>query len=404
MQRFAVLALAAFGLWPVLATAQTSSDTQQAFAFCTVTDTGSAQAKIWASPVFPFSFPRSDVAGFGRLNTVAGEFLQYIAALGGAGDKQCVSLATRAEAEAMREEQRAIWSKRVYLIKIGDWREVPWTPAPWDPVTAVAPPAQLTKYFRCYNTEVDIPDRSDLSRTVASGVFAMPVPGNEPLSMYAQANAYAEEFKQTVRAHGVADQGTMCVPHDTAAEADKAQRDYRRIFSGFNQKFIDVAWSPGAQPAAAAPSTATTPVVPTGEAPVVPPAIAAQAPAGEHFCVAFVTRSKPPLVTRTPIWKAATGQNGTEAMTRSLSAVTAAVLQANPGKWQDFPAIQCQDNSAVFAGETFCYASSYKHFSGSQLAGQFCNASRALIDKRWEDMLKSNGGAVQSFAWPRSPE
>ena len=250
MQRCIVLlCLALASPCAVSARAQSAAEVQRGISYCTATDTGSAQVKIWASPVFAFDYPRTDVGALTRLNAIAAEFLQHVHTLGGAGEKNCTLYSTQSEAEASREQERARWSKRMYLVKLGDWREVAWTPAPWDPSKVAATPAQLIKYFRCYVTQTDIPDRSDRARTVVSNVFAMPVPGNKPMASYTQANAYAEEFKQVVRAQGVSDEGVSCVAHDSQAEADKAGVDYRRLFKGFNMKYAEVAWKPSAQAA-----------------------------------------------------------------------------------------------------------------------------------------------------------
>jgi hypothetical protein len=186
----------------------------------------------------------------------------------------------REEALAQREQQRAIWSKRLFLMKVGSWRDVDWTPPPWD--AAARPPAQTTRYFYCYATQVDIPDRSDLAHTVASQIFAMPT-GADPMAVYAQSAAYAEEFKQIVRAHGQPDEGTTCTAYDTQAEAAKASRDHRRLFGGFNTKFAEVAWMPsGSAPAAVA-------ATPTSASVAQPAAAAAAAPRALGVGIAPVT-------------------------------------------------------------------------------------------------------------------
>jgi hypothetical protein len=520
MLRFAWLALVAGSLLPLAATAQTTSATQQGFAFCTVTDTGSAQAKIWASPIVPVAHASSDPGGFKRSLELASEFHTHVGTLGGAGDKQCIVQPSQAEVAASRQEQQAIWDKRVYFIKIGDWRDVAWAPAAWNPATAAAQPAQLTKYFYCYNTQTDVPDRSDLARTVASQVFAMPVPGDDPGAVYAQANAYAETFKQTIRAHGLPDEGTLCIPHDTQGEADKTSRDYRKRLGGFNTKFTEVPWMPTGQSAAstpaitvnaviAAPAAAPTaapakgigvrinrvgtelaqavglaspqgawvvevvegggamkagikpmdvlleiagqavngpsdvPIIlsrlqPGFQAPVrlwrerrmqtvtltipdqpaaattashsTPPgaapetAVTDSAPDGGQYCAAFVLHSKSALALRAPIWEIPASQTSNAAMVDSLSRLVAAIIQANSStKWMTFPPIVCYDNSGVHTGETFCFSSTYKHFGGSQMAGQFCNPSKALIDKRWADMVKADGNNARLFSWPTNP-
>lgn len=520
MLRSAWLALVASSLLPLAATAQTSPATQQGFAFCTVTDTGSAQAKIWASPIVPVTYASSDPGGFKRSLELASEFHTHVGTLGGAGDKSCIVQPSQAEVAASRQEQQAIWDKRVYFIKIGDWRDVAWAPAAWNPATAAAQPAQLTKYFYCYNTQTDVPDRSDLARTVASQVFTMPVPGDDPGAVYTQATAYAEEFKQTVRAHGLPDEGTLCIPHDTQGEADKTSRDYRKRLGGFNTKFTEIPWMPTGKAAAstpattgnaviAAPSTAPTaapakgigvrintvgaelaqavglaspqgawvvevvegggamkagikpmdvlleiagqavntpgdvPIIigrlrPGFQAPVrlwrerqmqtvtltVPdqpvtatpashsmspsaaPETAAtdNAPDGGQYCAAFVLHSKSALVLRTPIWEIPASQTSNAAMSDSLSRLAATAIQANPGsKWMTFPPVLCYDNAATHAGETFCVSSTYKHFGGSQMAAQFCNRSKTLLEKRWAEMTRSDGPNVRNFPWPVTP-
>lgn len=258
-------------LMPVLGLAQAPAPSRSAFAFCSVTDTGSVPAKVWASPVFETSY-RDDASGWlQRSNELASEFHRQVGALGGAGNKDCTLGPGREEALAQREQQRAIWSKRLFLMKVGSWRDVDWTPPPWN---AAAPaPAQTTRYFHCYATQVDIPDRSDLARTVASQVFAMPS-GADPMAVYAQSAAYAEEFKQTVRAHGQPDEGTTCTAYDTQGEAGKASHDYRKLFGGFNTKFAEVAWMPSARaPAAVAASPASPSATPIAAAAAAAPRV-----------------------------------------------------------------------------------------------------------------------------------
>ncbi|QNH23192.1 hypothetical protein HEP73_04145 [Xanthomonas sp. GW] len=272
MLRNAVLFSVFFaGLAPVAALAQAPAPTRTAFAFCSVTDTGGVPAKVWASPVVEIAY-QDDASGWlRRSNELASDFLQHVGSLGGAGTKDCMLGPGREEALAQREQQRAIWSKRLYLMKVGSWRDVDWTPPPWD--AAAKPPAQITRYFYCYATQVDIPDRSDLAHTVATQIFAMPS-GADPTAVYAQSAAYAEEFKQTVRAHGQPEEDTTCTAYDTQAEASKASRDYRRLFGGFNTKFAEVAWMPSGRAAAVAAATPTsasaTPIAPTAAAAAAP--------------------------------------------------------------------------------------------------------------------------------------
>ena len=516
MQRFAWLALVAGSLLSVVAKAETPPVTPQGFGFCTVTDTSSAQAKIWASPVFPLAHAPSDPSGFQRSQELAGEFLAHVGTLGGQGTKSCVVLATQGEAETFREEQRATWDERVYFVKIGDWREVAWTPAAWSPATATTTPAEVTRYFYCNHVDTDVPD--DLSHTVATAVFARKVPTGNPMAVYDMAAAYTSQFKQQVLAHGLPEKGD-CLPFDTQGEADHQRRLILKLFKGFNMRFDEIAWTPGDDvvatvPAAAGVATSTphasTPIpttrlgiqinavsaelaqalglpsmqgawvvevadggaamkagikpmdvlveiagqaivahddvpglvarlrpgfqapvrvwrerrmqdltltipgqpsaqaattMPPAPVPAPPAALADPATTTDTglYCTAFVMRSKEPLMLRMPVWKIPASQASQTAMGESVSRMIAAVIQAHPAKWTAFPPVTCHDNSGVFADETFCISNTYKHFGGSQMAAQFCNRSKELIDKRWADMVKADGDNARIFPWPVAP-
>ena len=513
MLHFAWLALVAGSLLSVTAKAQTPPATPQGYGFCTVTDSNSVQAKIWASPVFPLTYAPGDPGGSQRGQEIAGEFLAHVGTLGGSGTKSCVVLATQSEAATFREEQRAIWDERVYFVKIGDWREVAWAPAAWSPATAATPPAELTRYFYCNHVDTDVPN--DLSHTVATMVFPRKVPGGNPMAVYEMAAAYTTQFKQQVRAHGLPEKGD-CLPFDTQGEADHQRQLILRHFKGFNMKYDEIAWTPGevaitAVPAAVAASTVPVKAVapatglgihinavsaelaqalglsstqgawvvevadgsaamkagikpmdvlmeiagqavnaygdvpaivgrlrPGFEAPVrvwrerriqdlkvavpaQPPAqpaaaipaspasatttavMPASAPDNGQYCTAFVMRSKENLLLRMPVWQVPAGQSSLAAMGDSVAHLIAAVIQTHPAKWTGFPAVSCHDNSGVFAGETFCFSNTYKHFGGAQMAAQFCNRSRELIDKRWADMVKADGGNARLFPWPVAP-
>lgn len=525
MMRFAWLALVACSLLPVAASAQAPAATAQGFAYCIVTDNSSAQATIWASPVFPVRHAASDPGGFQRSQQIAAEFLVHVGTLGGQGSKSCSVLDSQAEAISAREADRAIWGKRVYFIKIGEWRDVAWAPAPWSPAAA-APAAELTRYFYCYETNTDVPH--DLSHTVATGVFARNLPGSDPMAAYTLASAYSEQFKQQVRAHGLPENGS-CTPFDTQGEAEHQQRLILKHFKGFNMKFEQIAWTPSdiaiaANPAAAAAATAVAtttsaasvaataaatvpgsgvglrinavtaelaqalalpstegawvvevidggaakkagikpmdvvveiagqavtaysdlpvllgrlrpgfqapvrvwregkmqdltltipeqpavpvatamPASPTPTAPAVDQ-VSSHAPDHGQYCTAFITHTKSSLILRAPIRQLSAAQTSHAAMTDALSQWVAAVVQAHPIKWMTFPPTACHDNSGVFKGETFCVSVNFKHFGGTQMAAQFCNPSREMIDKRWADMVKADGGNAQIFPWPVAP-
>ncbi len=238
MHRLVVLALVALSLSPRVAAVQSPTT---GYVLCTLTDIGHTPARIWASPVFESNVAAYDMEA---LNRLAGAFHRHAAGLGGAGEKSCVATNTRAEAEALRQEQRALWDKRTFFVKAGSWHDVPWTP-PADVLVARNPEQAQTRYFRCHATLTDVPGRIDIAWTVSSGVFEKPVPGDRALAAaMEQAHSYREEFKTVAQAAGIPAELSSCFPYDTRGEADKAERDYRRLIGGFNTKYNVIAWVP----------------------------------------------------------------------------------------------------------------------------------------------------------------
>jgi hypothetical protein len=155
---------------------------------------------------------------------------------------------------------------------------------------------------------------------------------------------------------------------------------------------------PSGQAAAVTPTSATSPASATTAA-----AIPANAQDNGQYCTAFVTRSKEKLMLRVPVWQISASQASEAAMSDSVSRLIAAVIQAHPAKWMALPPVTCHDNSGVFPGETFCISNTYKHFGGAQMAAQFCNRSKEMIDKRWADMDRADGGNATLFPWPVAP-
>ena len=152
---------------------------------------------------------------------------------------------------------------------------------------------------------------------------------------------------------------------------------------------VKVSALPSKQPAAAlTPATAVTPIV------------SAASPGKGQYCTAAVTRTKDKLSLRIPIREFLFTQGDHAAMRNALSGLIAAAIAAHPVKWMPFAPIACYDNYGVFAGETFCVSVIHKHFGGTQMAAQFCNASKEMLDKRWADMVKADGGSAREFPWP----
>lgn len=513
MLRPFVLALAAGSLLPVSGRAQqASSATRHSYAFCTVTDTSRTPVVIWASPVVPLELSPDDTSAVLLGEEIAGEFLTEVGSLGGAGTKNCVLLGTQAEAMQFRAEQQAPWAARTLFGKLGDWRDVAWAPAPRKPGAAADDALPVTRYFQCHATQTRLPDRSALSRTVASGVFARPVPAGNATAKYDQAAAYAAQFQSVVQAHGLPVQGS-CMPYDTPGEAQHAYQQLRKLADGYNQKYTELAWTPGAQaPAVAEPvvAAATAPVYgyctvsqTTGngkmwvspvfavDAPASPSALAKtlaarfmthvaalggqgepacwlyagqglaeaqhgrdvtrsgwrsrtfaeaddwrdvdwtpdkgkatataatvaatspppaaattvpQPPAEQGlYCTASVSRADPALAARFPVRKQASPVYSEAAAKATLFALIASVKQSHPGDWHALDKANCYDNGVVLPGEQFCVATGQKLFGGgTQLVGLFCNATRAMADKRWEAMTKADGNHGQVLAWPGS--
>lgn len=395
MHRFVALALAALGGSPLSVLAQDAPGTN--YALCTVTDTGRAPAQVWASPVFEFNAPVFDVEA---LNRVAGEFLRHVSGLGGAGNKDCVALETRAEAEALRQEQRSIWDKKMFFVKAGHWRDVAWTPPP---LAAAPMAATVPRWFRCYATQTDVPGRYATAITVSSGVFQQSVPGERAYVAAAeQAQAYREEFGQIAQANNIPEELSMCANYDTQGEADKAERDYRKMIGGFNAKYDVVAWAPSGKAIVPA-NGAATPAAESASIPAPPPVASAAAPEPAAvatvpqslYCVAFLEGV---ARLRAPVHEL--HETGPAALAASLNNWAMAAQAAHPGKWgENLDKISCHQGDSRFAGETLCFGAD-RIKGKAQMAGLFCNASRTVIDARVEDMNRSDGGASQSFDWP----
>jgi hypothetical protein len=264
MQRIAVVAIVCLaGLLSPASRAQsppTTPATQKGFSFCSIHDT--AGRTVWASPVFEYEYPSGDSGS--RTSEMATDFHDFIGSMGGAGDKNCASAdADRAAVEAFRNEQRSILTQRFMgVVRANAWLDVAWTPKPWAPVL-MAKPAVVSKHFYCYGTDTD--QGNVRAASVASPVFEASMDGTDPMAPYTLAEEYGKEFtRYVVDVQGLTQANPSCYFKDTRAEADKALRDYRRMFSGFNLKFADVAWrptgkssAPPSAPASTAPPTAT---------------------------------------------------------------------------------------------------------------------------------------------------
>lgn len=367
------------------AEAPTPPATQKGFSFCTVHDT--AGRTIWASPVFEYDY--SSGPGGNRDAEMASDFHALIGSMGGAGDKSCsVTHADRATVEGWRDEQRGILTARFMgIVRSTTWRDVAWTPKAWTPAL-LARPAAVTRYFYCYGTDTD---QGNLrASSVASPVFEASVDGADPMAAHALAARYGEQFaRYVVDVHGLAQANPSCVFKDTRAEADKALRDYRKVFSGFNMAFADAGWRPAG--AAAIPRAAS---LPPPSAPV-DQATPAPASADRKYCYAFIHLVGKPGGVRSHVWENDPADGSQAAMVATLAGFIAHMREQQPDRWQDFTAspVGCD------VARGFCYASAFRGSRVSKIAGQFCKAKREEAEADWT-RLPTEDQDLQTIAWP----
>jgi len=115
---------------------------------------------------------------------------------------------------------------------------------------AATPAAGTPFYFYCRATDTDV------RKTVASTVFEQSIPAMDPMARYNFASAAEAEFKRDVMpSHGVPGAQPSCVAEDTLAKANSSRARFRSQFSGFNLRFVDLAWRPAIQ---AGPTAAAT--------------------------------------------------------------------------------------------------------------------------------------------------
>lgn len=247
------------------------------FSYCTVTDM--EDHKIWASPVFEFSYDSN--AGYGptgifeRIRGLETEFHQIVGFMGGAGSKSCwAGSETRAEVEARRSQWKAEWTKRVFLWA-SEWQDVPFTPKPWSPEAAAAAaltaPATTTKYFHCSALDVEA------GKAVATRVFERSVSTANATHAMDMALAFTDEFRrQVLPAHGVPAKWPTCEASDTLEEANKTLAEFHKLWGGWlsGVDIVDVAWQPTVQ---VEPRAAAAPTPAVAQTPAAPPAAATTA-------------------------------------------------------------------------------------------------------------------------------
>lgn len=233
------------------------------FAYCQVEDSG--KRRIWVSQVFPAP-AQSGFLG----SALATEFHAHVATLGGAGNKNCVVTVGREQADATRAEIAAIMGKRTFGIKVYDWRDVNWTPgAALYAATVPAPAVAATRFVYCRHTDVAV------RKMVLTQAYPYTMPPIDDPAHYAELERQAGAFgNHAAASEGVARAG-LCIASDTRAEAEKSRGDYRKAFSLSRIGIVDIAWTPpapaaGAAPTASAVATSTIPAarVAPGASPV----------------------------------------------------------------------------------------------------------------------------------------
>lgn len=259
MKPVAAIALASLCLATSSAFAQASSGDRHTF--CEVEDTG--RHDIWVSQVFPTP-PGTDLLA----SALASEFHRHVATLGGAGNKSCVTGATRAAAEATRADIARIMGKRTFGIRVYDWHDVDWKPSAAAYANAAPAPAVAAEQF-VYCRFVD----TDKRVLVASSIFTQTMPPRSDGKHFAEMQRYASEFgARAATSQGVDPQGAICIASDTYAEADKSLADYKKSFKFTGIKRVELPFAPGPAPTAPASATAAA----SATVPASQPAVAAR--------------------------------------------------------------------------------------------------------------------------------
>lgn len=242
MKSFATACALLFSVQPTMALAQANDNGQ--YSYCQVEDTG--KRDIWVSQVFPTP-PVTDL--------MASDFHRHVGTLGGAGNKVCVTAASRAAAEETRAGIAAIMGKRSFGIRVYDWHDVNWTPGPAAYANA-APPTPVAANMFVYCRFVD----ADKRVLLASEIFVQQLPPKSDGAHYQELTRYASEFgARAAAAEGVNPNGSLCIGSDTMAEADKSRSDYRKAFPFSGIRKVDLAFRPGPMSTASAPTASAPP-------------------------------------------------------------------------------------------------------------------------------------------------
>lgn len=226
MKAHAIFLLVLLGALPSDGSAQ--SPGTQYFSYCQVEDTGGRN--IWVSQVFPTppgtTFPDTNMAT---------EFHTYVGTLGGSGNKNCLMALTHEKAAETRAKIEAIMRKKSFGISVYKWHDVNWTPSAQ---VATMPVGPVPQFIYCRGVD------TDTRKLVTTAVFTRTLPPATDAARYAELNRFADEFKASISAQGINDQGPLCIASDTPAEAEKSRNDFRKAFAFSGVKKIDLYWSP----------------------------------------------------------------------------------------------------------------------------------------------------------------
>ena len=382
------------------ATAATATAQSARYFYCYQVDTDvlPRRSHTVATGVFVRQVPAGNpMAVYDRAAAYSSQFKQQVRAQGLPENGDCAPYDTQAEAEYQQQQIR----KQFKGFNM-QFDEIAWTPTD----TAVAPPLA--------NPGVAAPAASPRATRPAAGlgirIGAVTAELAEALGLSSTQGAWVLEVGDGSAAMK-AGLKPMDVLLEIAGQAVNAHGDVAAIFGRLRagseaplrvwreRRMLELkVVVPSTPPAPVAIATAASPA-----AAATPVAAPPSAPDTGQYCTAFVMRSKENLLLHMPVWQVSAGQSSQAAISASASRLIAAVIHAHPAKWTAFPPVTCHDNSGVFAGETFCFSNTYKHFGGAQMAAQFCNGSRKLIDQRWADMVKAEGGSARIFPWPPAP-
>lgn len=280
-----------------IVTASTAADmpppsVKKAYGYCELTYIDlRGQPDRWQSPGFEFFYV--DNALMYRINGLASEFGDHAAAFGGAGNSHCAFDVTREKMEQSRMSTRQAMSKKFMgMVAVMKYRDVQWSPKPWDESTALNGPAEAPQFVYCYAQQN--------SKTVASEIFQVSMPTTDA-KHYAELQRFMAEFGSYATSGSFNPPTKLCAAKHSYADAARARKDFRDLATwGRQTSFSDVAWQPTTNPSArnevqlaSAPSASPAAIASQPEKIVAPAPLTPKPMSALQYGFCFHTHSAP---------------------------------------------------------------------------------------------------------------